>query len=161
MSNSFDTKTKIKVSGEAYQIFNSKRIILAGKKYNPSSFETQTRAKTKLTGVKAVIAEDFDKIQRFSLIGMGVVPLVFKDGQTSNSLGLTGEETYTIQDLESGLRSVKVTATASNGNLTQFPATVRVDTPKEWEYHQHGGVLQFVLGRLGIENNSTPSREGK
>ncbi|MEQ8659738.1 MAG: hypothetical protein RLW62_02875, partial [Gammaproteobacteria bacterium] len=75
-------------------------------------------------------------------------PLVYKDGQTAESLGLTGHETYTIEGLASGAREVTVVATDADGKVTRFPCTVRVDTPKEWEYYQHGGILQYVLRQL-------------
>ena len=101
-----------------------------------------------MLGVRAVIAESFERIHRSNLVGMGVLPLTYKDGQTAESLGLAGTEVYTLEGLASGAREVTVVADAGDGKVTRFPVTVRVDTPKEWEYYQHGGILQYVLRQL-------------
>jgi len=102
-----------------------------------------------LLGVKAVIAETYERIHRSNLIGMGVLPLQFQDGQTSQSLGLTGQETFEIQGLDHGnARAVTVVATAASGTQTVFEARVRIDTPKERDYFLHGGILQYVLRQL-------------
>jgi aconitate hydratase len=99
--------------------------------------------------VKAVIAESFERIHRSNLIGMGVLPLQFKDGQSAQSLGLTGKETFEIAGLNRGAaKSVKVVATADGGKTTEFDVRLRIDTPKELEYYQHGGILQYVLRQL-------------
>jgi len=123
-------------------------VILAGKEYGTGSSRDWAAKGTMLLGVRAVIAESFERIHRSNLVGMGVLPLVFKDGQNADSLGLSGQETYTIEGLASGAREVTVVATDADGKVTRFPCTVRVDTPKEWEYYQHGGILHYVLRQL-------------
>ena len=105
-----------------------------------------------LLGVKAVIAESFERIHRSNLIGMGVLPLQFKEGQNAHSLGLTGKETFEIAGLNRGAaKFVKVIAKADDGTrtlTTEFDARLRIDTPKELDYYQHGGILQYVLRQL-------------
>ena len=102
-----------------------------------------------LLGVKAVIADSFERIHRSNLIGMGVVPLQFMPGENAQSLGLTGQEVFDILGLGKGdARQVTVTATPAGGKPIQFTARVRIDTPKEREYYRHGGILQFVLRQL-------------
>jgi aconitate hydratase len=123
-------------------------VILAGKEYGTGSSRDWAAKGTMLLGVRAVIAESFERIHRSNLVGMGVLPLVYKDGQNADSLGLSGQEVYTIEGLASGAREVTVVAEAADGQVTRFPCTVRVDTPKEWEYYQHGGILQYVLRQL-------------
>lgn len=123
-------------------------LILAGKEYGTGSSRDWAAKGTMLLGVRTVIAESFERIHRSNLVGMGVLPLTFKDGQNAESLGLSGRETYTIEGLSSGTREVTVVAETNDGQVTRFPCTVRVDTPKEWEYYQHGGILQYVLRQL-------------
>jgi aconitate hydratase len=102
-----------------------------------------------LLGVKAVIAESFERIHRSNLIGMGVLPLQYMDGQNASSLGLTGRERFEIVGLNRGAaKTVSVIATAEDGGRTEFPARLRIDTPKELEYYQHGGILKYVLRQL-------------
>jgi aconitate hydratase len=102
-----------------------------------------------LLGVKAVIAESFERIHRSNLIGMGVAPLQFQPGQNVASLGLTGREVFDIAGLSRGdAREVTVTATPPGGAPKQFTARLRIDTPKEREYFRHGGILQYVLRQL-------------
>src|SRR5690606_930958 len=104
---------------------------------------------TMLLGVKVVIAESFERIHRSNLVGMGVLPLTFKDEQNAASLGLTGKEIFDIEGLETGAKEVTVIAKPENGgNTITFKATVRVDTPKEWEYFNNGGILHYVLRQL-------------
>ena len=123
-------------------------IVLAGKEYGTGSSRDWAAKGTKLLGVRAVIAESFERIHRSNLVGMGVLPLIFKDGQNVESLGLTGQETFSLEGLESGAREVTVVATNAEGEVTRFPCTVRVDTPKEWDYYQNGGILHYVLRQL-------------
>ncbi|MCB1749432.1 MAG: aconitate hydratase AcnA [Gammaproteobacteria bacterium] len=123
-------------------------VILAGKEYGTGSSRDWAAKGTMLLGVRAVIAESFERIHRSNLVGMGVLPLVYKDGQSADSLGLSGQEVFSIEGLASGAREVTVVAEAADGQVTRFPCTVRVDTPKEWEYFQHGGILQYVLRQL-------------
>jgi aconitate hydratase len=103
-----------------------------------------------LLGAKAVIAESFERIHRSNLIGMGVLPLQFKEGQNAASLGLTGKETYEIIGLNGGAaKVVTVVATPDNGGTPiKFEVRVRIDTPKEREYYQHGGILHYGLRQL-------------
>jgi aconitate hydratase len=96
-----------------------------------------------------VIAESFERIHRSNLIGMGVLPLQFKDGQNAQSLGLTGRETYEIVGFDAAdARSASVVATREQGEPIRFEVRVRIDTPKEREYFRHGGILHFVLRQL-------------
>ena len=119
-------------------------VVLAGKEYGSGSSRDWAAKGTKLLGVRAVIAESFERIHRSNLIGMGVLPLQFPDGESVDSLGLTGEETFDLGDLENGeAKSVTVTA----GEI-EFEAKVRLDTPNEVTYFQNGGILQTVLRNL-------------
>ncbi len=132
-----------------YQAESTPLMILAGKEYGAGSSRDWAAKGTALLGVKAVIAESYERIHRSNLIGMGVVPLQYRDGETAASLGLTGKETYDIEGL--GLeraKEVKVTATSADGKKKTFQAVVRIDTPKEQEYFIHGGILQYVLRQL-------------
>jgi aconitate hydratase len=119
-------------------------VVLAGKEYGSGSSRDWAAKGTKLLGVRAVIAQSYERIHRSNLVGMGVVPLQFPDGESVESLGLTGKETFSISGLEGGeARSVTVKA-----DSVEFSARVRIDTPKEVEYFRHGGILNFVLRRM-------------
>ncbi len=132
-----------------YKAAGTQLIILAGKEYGTGSSRDWAAKGTMLLGVKAVIAETYERIHRSNLIGMGVLPLQYKDGQTAQGLGLTGQETFEIQGLDHGnARNVTVVATAASGAQTVFEARVRIDTPKERDYFLHGGILQYVLRQL-------------
>jgi aconitate hydratase len=121
-------------------------VVLAGKEYGSGSSRDWAAKGTRLLGVRAVIAESYERIHRSNLVGMGVLPLQFKDGDSVSSLGLTGEEEFSITGLDGGeAKEVSVRA-----GEVEFKARVRIDTPKEVQYFQHGGILQFVLrGLLG------------
>jgi len=119
-------------------------VVLAGKEYGSGSSRDWAAKGTKLLGVRAVIAESFERIHRSNLVGMGVLPLQFADGDSAESLGLTGEEEFSITGLEGG-DAKEVTVRAGD---KEFTARVRIDTPKEVEYFKHGGILQFVLRAL-------------
>ncbi|HEY0391070.1 MAG TPA: aconitate hydratase [Solirubrobacterales bacterium] len=119
-------------------------VVLAGREYGSGSSRDWAAKGTKLLGVRAVIAESFERIHRSNLIGMGVLPLQFPTGENVGSLGLTGEEAFDIGDLEDG-NAKKVTVAAGN---VEFEATVRLDTPNEVAYFQNGGILQTVLRKL-------------
>ena len=124
-------------------------IVVAGQEYGTGSSRDWAAKGTALLGVRAVIAESYERIHRSNLIGMGVVPLQFRDGDTAESLGLTGSEVYDIEGLgRERVKEVKVTATAADGKKTAFQARVRIDTPKEQEYFINGGILQYVLRQL-------------
>jgi aconitate hydratase len=121
-------------------------VVLAGKEYGSGSSRDWAAKGTALLGVRAVIAESFERIHRSNLVGMGVLPLQFRDGESARSLGLTGEEEFSITGLEGG-EAREVTVRADD---KEFTARVRIDTPKEVEYFRHGGILPFVLrGLLG------------
>jgi aconitate hydratase len=124
-------------------------VVLAGKEYGSGSSRDWAAKGTKLLGVRAVIAESYERIHRSNLIGMGVLPLQYAEGESAASLGLGGEETFTVSDLENGqAKSVTVTATSDDGSTTEFEATVRLDTPNEVTYFLNGGILQTVLRNL-------------
>jgi aconitate hydratase len=130
-------------------------IIIAGKEYGSGSSRDWAAKGTMLLGVRAVIAESFERIHRSNLIGMGVLPLQFTDGENAQSLGLTGKETFEIQGLEQGnARTVTVVVSRIDGALTRFVARVRIDTPKERDYFQHGGILQYVLRQLAVSGKA-------
>ncbi|SUO95495.1 aconitate hydratase AcnA [Suttonella ornithocola] len=132
----------------AYQKENIPLIVLAGKEYGTGSSRDWAAKGTILLGVKAVIAESFERIHRSNLVGMGVLPLQFKDGDTCDSLGLKGDETFDFAPLSKGMKTIEVTATSPNGDKKTFEVKVRIDTPKEWAYYQNGGILQYVLRQL-------------
>jgi len=124
-------------------------VVLAGKEYGSGSSRDWAAKGTALLGVRAVIAESFERIHRSNLIGMGVLPLQLPDGETAESLGLTGEEEITVGDLEDGeAKSVSVTAARDGADPVEFEARVRLDTPNEVRYFQHGGILHRVLRDL-------------
>jgi len=131
-------------------------IVLAGREYGTGSSRDWAAKGTMLLGVRAVIAESFERIHRSNLIGMGVAPLQFQPGQNVSSLGLTGREVYDITGLSSGeAREVTVIATPAQGKPVRFTARVRIDTPKEREYYRHGGILQYVLRQLAAPASAT------
>ncbi len=158
--------TRLLPEGEPMSIFDAsveyaKRgvplIILAGKEYGSGSSRDWAAKGPKLLGVRAVIAESFERIHRSNLVGMGILPLQFAPGENAESLGLTGEEVYEFPGLTKLLkerfangRILEVTATSSKGPK-KFHAMVRIDTPQEIEYFEHGGILQYVLRQLAAK----------
>jgi aconitate hydratase len=138
-----------------YKAANTPLVILAGKEYGTGSSRDWAAKGTMLLGVKAVIAESFERIHRSNLIGMGVLPLQYKEGQNAQSLGLSGKETFEIVGLKGGaVKVVKVIARNDNGAATEFDVRLRIDTPKELDYYQHGGILQYVLRQLAAPNKA-------
>ncbi|MDX6626877.1 MAG: aconitate hydratase [Solirubrobacterales bacterium] len=124
-------------------------VVLAGKEYGSGSSRDWAAKGTKLLGVRAVIAESFERIHRSNLIGMGVLPLQFAAGESAESLGLSGKESFDVSDLEDGrAKTVTVTAKSDEGETVEFTATVRLDTPNEVTYFINGGILQTVLRNL-------------
>jgi aconitate hydratase len=124
-------------------------VVFAGKEYGTGSSRDWAAKGTLLLGIKAVIAESFERIHRSNLVGMGVLPCTFKDGENAKSLGLTGNETFDITGLDNGnSKSATVTATAADGSSKQFSVNVMLLTPKEREFFRHGGILQYVLRQL-------------
>jgi aconitate hydratase A / 2-methylisocitrate dehydratase len=130
-------------------------VVLAGKEYGSGSSRDWAAKGTKLLGVKTVIAQSFERIHRSNLVGMGVLPLEFPEGESAQSLGLSGEEVFSITGLAEAMaagggppRGGRVSAERAGGETVQFDARVRIDTPREAEYFRHGGILQYVLRAL-------------
>ena len=134
-----------------YQEDGTSLIMIAGKEYGTGSSRDWAAKGTILLGVRAVIAESYERIHRSNLVGMGVLPLEFRDGQTPESLGLTGRETFDVTGVASGLEpgcTVEVKATAEDGTEISFPATARLDSDIDVEYYVNGGILQTVLRKM-------------
>jgi aconitate hydratase len=126
-------------------------LVIAGKEYGSGSSRDWAAKGPALLGVRAVLAESFERIHRSNLVGLGVLPLQFADGQSAASLGLTGTETFTIGGLAGGIgprQDVRVRARRDDGSEVSFPATVRIDMPAEVDYYRHGGILQMVLRQM-------------
>src|SRR3954469_3096776 len=154
--------TKNHLTGETTSIYEASRayidagiplVVLAGKEYGSGSSRDWAAKGTALLGVKAVIAESYERIHRSNLIGMGVLPLQYPEGQDRESLGLTGDEKFTITGITAlndgdTPRTVKVKAQAGDGQTTEFDARVRIDTPGEANYYRNGGIMQYVLRSL-------------
>jgi aconitate hydratase len=136
-----------------YQKAGIPLVVLGGKEYGSGSSRDWAAKGTTLLGVKAVITESFERIHRSNLIGMGVIPLQFPVGESAQSLGLDGTETFDIvgiEELNAGKtpKTVKVTATKETGEKVTFDAVVRIDTPGEADYYRNGGILQYVLRNM-------------
>jgi aconitate hydratase len=130
-------------------------IVLAGKEYGSGSSRDWAAKGTALLGVRAVLAESFERIHRSNLIGMGVLPVQFPDGESAESLGLEGEEVFTFEGFEEavaadadGARTIQVRAEREGSDPVEFEARVRLDTPNEVAYYRHGGILHRVLRDL-------------
>jgi len=129
-------------------------IVIAGKEYGSGSSRDWAAKGALLLGVRAVIAESFERIHRSNLVGMGLLPLQFLAGQNAEGLGLTGEESYEIVGLDAALKNfapgktIEVKATAADGKVKTFKTTLRIDTPQEALYYQHGGILHYVIRQL-------------
>jgi aconitate hydratase len=150
--------------GELMTIFDAARryqaegiplLVLAGKEYGSGSSRDWAAKGPRLLGIRAVIAESYERIHRSNLVGMGVLPLQFQPGETASSLGLTGEEIYSIEGLPEAIasrfhggRNLAVIALANAGSPVRFSVTVRIDTPQEIRYYEHGGILPYVLRQL-------------
>jgi aconitate hydratase len=127
-------------------------VVLAGKEYGSGSSRDWAAKGPNLLGVRAVIAESFERIHRSNLVGMGILPLQYADGENAESLGLTGRETFAVSGVENGeSREATVRATRDDGGEVEFSVRVRLDTPREREYLRAGGILPFVLRRLAAE----------
>ncbi|WP_105253330.1 aconitate hydratase AcnA [Pseudoalteromonas sp. T1lg75] len=131
-----------------YQKNGTPLVVLAGAEYGTGSSRDWAAKGSLLLGIKAVIAKSYERIHRSNLIGMGVLPLQFKDGQGHEELGLTGKETFDINGLCDKAKELEIVATDEDGQQTKFRVDVRIDTPKEWEYYEHGGILQYVLRQM-------------
>jgi aconitate hydratase len=153
--------TKHQPSGEEMSIYDAAMkykeegtplVIFAGSEYGTGSSRDWAAKGTSLMGVDAVIASSFERIHRSNLIGMGVLPLQFKDNQSAESLNLTGEETFDLTGLEGGevvpMQDVTLTIKRQNGETENVLLTLRIDTPIEIEYYKGGGILQYVLRQI-------------
>jgi len=144
-------QTSIYDAAMKYKADGTPLVILAGKEYGSGSSRDWAAKGTFMLGIRAVIAESYERIHRSNLIGMGVLPLQYLDGQNRETLGLSGEETYAVSGVASGLApGVKLTITASapDGWERKFEVLARIDTLVELDYYKHGGILQFVLRQL-------------
>jgi aconitate hydratase len=152
-------QTSIYDAAMAYQKDGVPLVILAGKEYGSGSSRDWAAKGTNLLGVRAVIAESYERIHRSNLVGMGVLPLQFLPGESTASLKLTGEEVFDIAGLRDGLdknfagaaKDLMVTAKRSDGSTVAFKAACRIDTPQEVLYYRHGGILPYVLRQLLTE----------
>ncbi|GAA3542913.1 aconitate hydratase AcnA [Kribbella ginsengisoli] len=145
--------TSIYEASESYLAAGTPLVILAGKEYGSGSSRDWAAKGTALLGAKAVITESFERIHRSNLIGMGVLPLQYPEGENAETLGLTGEETFDITGVtalnDGGIpRTVHVKVTGTDGSVKEFDAVVRIDTPGEADYYRNGGILQYVLRSL-------------
>ncbi|MBK1723753.1 aconitate hydratase AcnA [Thiocystis violacea] len=132
-----------------YQAAGTPVIVIAGKEYGSGSSRDWAAKGPRLLGVRAVIAESYERIHRSNLVGMGILPLEFTNGENAQSLGLTGTETFDILGLHNGeAKQIEVKATATDGTVKRFTAKVRIDTPNEVDYYRNGGILSYVLRKL-------------
>jgi len=125
-------------------------LVIAGKEYGSGSSRDWAAKGTRLLGIRAVIAESFERIHRSNLVGMGVLPLEFKPGENRESLGLTGHEVFDIEGIATltPRKEATVHAQTKDGDVKTFKALIRVDTPEEVSYYKHGGILQYVLRQM-------------
>jgi aconitate hydratase len=153
--------TRLMPSGEKMSVFDAAMqyqqqkvasIVLAGKEYGTGSSRDWAAKGPALLGVKAVIAQSYERIHRSNLVGMGILPLQFMPGDSAESLKLTGEEQFSIPAVNAGQKTVKVSLTAQDGSKHSFDVNIRIDTPNEFSYYQHGGILHFVLRNLAASN---------
>jgi aconitate hydratase len=126
-------------------------VVIAGREYGSGSSRDWAAKGSALLGIKAIIAESYERIHRSNLVCMGVLPLQFKDGDSAKSLGLDGSERFDITGIACGIEPrqlARVSATRADGSRTNFEVVVRIDAPAEVEYFRHGGILQMVLRQL-------------
>lgn len=140
-------------AAQNYQAAGTPLVVLAGKEYGSGSSRDWAAKGTALLGVKAVVAESYERIHRSNLIGMGVLPLQYPAGESAATLGLSGTETFAVEgvtELNNGTtpKTLKVTATAEDGTAKSFDAVLRIDTPGEADYYRNGGILQYVLRQI-------------
>ena len=149
--------TKMEENQEPISIFEAAKefqksetdlIVIAGKEYGTGSSRDWAAKGVSLLGVKAVIAESYERIHRSNLIGMGVLPLEFLPNENAESLSINGFESFSIEDIKPGDKTAKIIISNKDNKSDTFEVTVRIDTPKEWEYFQHGGILQYVIRGL-------------
>jgi aconitate hydratase len=142
-----DDPISIFEAAEKFQNDGTDLIVIAGKEYGTGSSRDWAAKGTGLLGVKAVIAESYERIHRSNLIGMGILPLEFMNEDNAESHGIEGFESFTITNLSLGVDQVNVIKSSDN-NSEEFTVKVRIDTPKEWEYYQHGGILHYVIRKI-------------
>ncbi len=138
-------------AAERYKAEGTPLVVIAGKEYGSGSSRDWAAKGTLLLGVRAVVAESYERIHRSNLVGMGILPLQFKAGQTAESLGLTGHETLTIRGLGGDIKprqDVTVEVERKDGSKGSFTATARLDTPVDINYYKNGGILQTVLRKM-------------
>ena len=135
-------------AAEQFQESGTDLIVIAGKEYGTGSSRDWAAKGVSLLGVKAVIAESYERIHRSNLIGMGVLPLEFMANENAESLSINGFESFSIEDIKPGDKTANVMISNKDDKSQSFEVTVRIDTPKEWEYFQHGGILQYVIRGL-------------
>ncbi len=143
-----ESTTSIFAAAERYRQQGVPLIVLAGKEYGTGSSRDWAAKGPSLLGVRAVIAESFERIHRSNLVGMGILPLQYNGDDTAATLGLTGGESFTIPAIEPGQQTAIVTVSGSDGAKRQFETRIRIDTPNEFSYYRHGGILHYVLRRL-------------
>ena len=144
-----DEKMTIFDAATRYAEEHKPLIVIAGKEYGTGSSRDWAAKGTLLLGVRAVIAESYERIHRSNLIGMGVLPLQFQDGETAATLELTGQEQFSIRGMASAEPGfVEVNVAEADGDTRSFQAKVRIDTPKEWDYYKKGGDLRCVLRKM-------------
>ena len=138
-----------------YQAEGVPLLVIAGKEYGAGSSRDWAAKGPRLLGVRSVIAQSYERIHRSNLVGMGILPLQFLSGETPETLGLTGRETFDLTGLAALLtegfprgKELTVTATRPDGSTMRFRTTVRIDTPQELQYYRHGGILEYVLRQL-------------
>ena len=134
-----------------YQAEGTPLIVIAGQEYGTGSSRDWAAKGTRLLGVKAVVAQSFERIHRSNLVGMGVLPLQFKEGVTARTLGLDGTETFDLLGLDGEVTprmDVTLVVNRANGSSESVVVTLRIDTPIEIDYYQHGGILPYVLRQL-------------
>jgi aconitate hydratase len=134
-----------------YQAEGVPLLVIAGREYGSGSSRDWAAKGPRLLGVRAVLAESFERIHRSNLVGMGILPLEFLPGENHETLGLDGTEIFDIEGIRTGLAPrgrITVQARRADGTVTRFPVIARVDTPVELEYYRHGGILPYVLRRL-------------
>jgi aconitate hydratase len=144
-------ETTIYEASLGYRRLDTPLVVLSGKEYGTGSSRDWAAKGTTLLGIRAVLAQSYERIHRSNLVGMGVLPLQFRDGESAESLGLEGVETFDVGGLGDDLRpgqTLRVTATKPDGTRKEFEVTVRIDTPVEVDYYRNGGILQTVLRRL-------------
>ena len=141
-------QVSIYAAAEAYRAAGVPLVVLAGKEYGTGSSRDWAAKGPALLGVRAVIDESYERIHRSNLVGMGILPLQYAPGVSAATLGLSGEERFTIPAVAAGQNQVTVTACDSGGNQVSFEAVVRIDTPNEYAYFENGGILHYVLRRL-------------